>query len=408
MTFLRIVLAFAGLLAPLAFAQGGSNQLIIINPLNNAILTANTTSSVNVTSSNSPTAGSVTVTTTFDCTSGIFTVTSEINENTPFEVPSNASGTCSVSASATSYTTSSIVTVFIDIPMYYEGTDENVLQSGQNISILVRPSNDAAFPTTFRIQCDNGASQNIPINTTITSLYTLPSGLTGNCTFTTPNPPSPYLPIEPVEVEIDAVISFAFPSQNTVFSANTFVTTRPVTSDGSNPTVTVELTCNGTLAATLTGPANTEFRFAPNPLIYGSCVLSLSEIENYFTDSTVDIGYKVTLSFAAPIPGNVVATGLPYDVKVTGTTGTNSISVLVSVTCAVGGSFNYTVNLNVNEQATMPSGYTGRCNLVATVDNIYFSSASTFVTSYVPLTPEQSAKFSQSIAVFGGTIPLTQ
>ena len=134
MTFLRIVLAFAGLLASLSFSQAKitvhnnnsylkscllSNQLIINSPLINSNLTANTTSYVNVTS-NPPTVGLIEVTTTFDCTSGIFTVTSEINDYTAFEVPPSASGNCSVSASAPLYITSSTVTVFIDVPLYYE------------------------------------------------------------------------------------------------------------------------------------------------------------------------------------------------------------------------------------------------------------------------------------------------
>lgn len=380
-------------------------QLVINQPQNNAILVANNTFVLDV-SSVPPSAGPVNITTTFVCTSGVFTVYSDINDPTTFLVPPDASGTCTVSSSAPSYTPSDPITVFLQVPMYYEGTDDSVLQTGQTIDILVRPSNNASFPTIFRIQCGT-VIKDIPITTTVTTQYTLPSDLTGQCNFTTPNPPTNYLPITPVEVEIDAVITFVSPPQNTVYPAGSTVSIRTQTSDGSNPVITVELICEGVPAATLTQPVSTIFNFAPNPKIYGSCIAKIADTENYVTDSTLNFGYKVSLNFASPIKGTVAATGIPFPVQVTGTSGPSSTVVQVTGTCSNGGSFTQTVNLNQLTQFTLAPGYTGRCDLVASVSNPYFSTASTFITVFVPITPQQSAQTAQSVAFFTGTIDIT-
>lgn len=381
-------------------------QLVINQPVNNDILIANTTFTLEI-SSNPFTSGPVNITTTFSCTSGVFTVYSDINDPTLFLVPADASGVCTVSSSAVSYTTSDPITVFIQVPMYYEGTDDSIFHSGQLIDILVRPSNDAAFPTIFRIQC-GAVFKDISITTTIITQYTLPSDLTGQCNFTTPNPPTGYLPISPFEVEIIPSINFISPSNNTVYPAGATISIETQASDGSNPVITLELYCQNTIVSTLTQPSRSIFTFPPNPMIYGSCTVKIAELEDYYTDNILNISQLVTLKFAAPVQGAVAAVGIPFKVQVTGTAGTSSILVNVTGTCAVGGTFTRSVNLNQLTEFTLDPGYEGRCTLTASVNNDpYFSTATTFITVYVPISPQQAAEFAESVVLSKGVYDLT-
>jgi hypothetical protein len=94
------------------------------------------------------------------------------------------------------------------------------------------------------------------------------------------------------------------------------------------------------------------FSFAPSNEIYGSCVLSLAEVEGYYTEETVTVGYRSVLSFVLPKSGTLVSPGTTYDIQVVGTSGTSSVSVSVVGICQVGGSFTENVQLGVKTQVT--------------------------------------------------------
>ena len=168
--------------------------------------------------------------------------------------------------------------------------------------------------------------------------------MTGSCTFTTPNPPPFYLPIVPVEVEINAAVD----------DDDDFI----------SPDIGTDIT-----------PGN---------------------------PTTV-----TDLNFVYPIPGEYVLSGQRFSVLVTGTTQPSSSKVIVSLTltCEVGGEFSKKVYLNQKKKITVPQGYTGRCRIVATVSNTK-SYASTFVISLQTLNSEQSAIFSKSVAAIGDLVQL--
>jgi hypothetical protein len=113
----------------------------------------------------------------------------------------------------------------------------------------------------------------------------------------------------------------------------------------SNLSVTVELTCNDNLVESKTQNIMSTFSFAPSNEIYGSCVLSLVEVEGYYSEETVTVGYRSVLSFVLPKSGTLVTPGTTYNIQVVGTSGTSSVSVSVVGICQVGGSFTENVQL---------------------------------------------------------------
>jgi hypothetical protein len=150
------------------------------------------------------------------------------------------------------------------------------------------------------------------------------------------------------------------------------------------------------------------FSFAPSNEIYGSCVLSLAEVEGNYTEETVTVGYRSVLSFVLPKSGTIVLSGTTYDIQVIGTSGTSSVSVTVVGICQVGGSFIENVQLGFKTQVTLGESHQGICTLVATTLTPYFTPATTTIQAYTPLNPEEKARIAKSFVLTGRILDLTK
>jgi hypothetical protein len=299
--------------------------------------------------------------------------------------------------------------VEISTPLYFEGTSETAFHTSESLPIFVRPANDAKLNILFVITCGS-VVKSIPIITsTTTTNYPLPSDLVGDCIFTTPNVPAGYLPIDPIPVTISPSIFFVTPTQNTQYPPGSTISATLIATDGnSNLSVTVELTCNDNLVESKTQNIMSTFSFAPNNEIYGSCVLSLDEVEGYYTEETVTVGYRSVLSFVLPKSGTIVLSGTTYDIQVIGTSGTSSVSVTVVGNCQVGGTFTENVQLGVKTQVTLGESYQGLCTLVATTSTPYFTPATTTIQAFASLNPAEKARIAKSLVLTGRILDLTR
>ena len=168
-----------------------------------------------------------------------------------------------------------------------------------------------------------------------------------------------------------------------MFSSNSDITAKLVTTDGSNPSVTVILTCDGTQAATLTGLAKTVFSFPPNnPLIYGSCVFSLGDVDNYYTESTVDISILPVLTIA---PHSSIAYGQAVTLLVT-TNGQSSVQYTASFSCSTG-SYQVTGLTTGVTYKLVPAGIYGNTVITVTAANTMPGTLSININKYATNSP---------------------
>ena len=368
----------------LAFA---AQQLVIVSPSNGSTLIANTTSKILIDSQSLAKAvNAVPITTTFNCNGVLFFVDSVLGVPADYTVDPRISSTCSIQSEAPLNpdlfvpSVPSVLTILN--PLYFEGTTETAFHTAEILPIYVRPSDNATLSINFVITCGS-VVKSIPIITSTSTLnYVLTPDLVGDCTFTTPNVPVGYIPIEPVSVTISPSIFFVTPPHNAQYPPQSTISATLTATDGnSNLSVTVELTCEGNIVETKTQNIISTFSFAPSNQIYGICVLSLADVAGYYTEETVTVAYKSILSFVLPNSGAVVPQGSKYDIQVDGTSGTSSVSVTVVVKCQVGGTFTEIVPLGVKTQATLGLQYQGLCTLVATTSTPYFTPATT--TTYI-------------------------
>lgn len=386
-------------------------QLVISDPPNTQPLLANNTYPILITS-NPPQSPypPVNVATDLFCDGDLKTsIPSILGQPSTFFIDPTWTGLCQLIATSLDpdYSASAPLSVTINAPIYYEGAIDNVLHTGEVINNYLRASNDAYIKVTLRINCTSGSEVNIPYYTNTDNFYTLQSQLTGTCTFSTPVVPEFYEPIAPFNVIIEPTIKFVLPSQGQVYTAGTPITAKLVASDNTNPIVTVELTCESTVVATQTRSIASAFIFAPQPNIYGNCVLSIDPLAPYYTDDTVDISIQSSLTFKLPSNGDIIGAGTNYNILVTGTAGNTVLTASVVGKCDIGGTFTQTVTLGVPTQVQMALGFLGRCVLTATVSEPNFSQATVTVFVLTPLTPLEASEAAVRFVITGGIVEIT-
>ena len=392
-------------------------QLVIDQPGTQVPLVANTT--VDILVSSTPIvkalkkANTVQIKTTFSCPNGVTTyVYSPLDVPNKFLVDPDLKGSCDMFSEAIddpSYAPSVPVTIQAVVPMYYEGEIDNILYTGEVIDVFIRPSDNSTVPVTFQIECaPSGSKVVLEIISNTNNPLKLKADLTGQCVFSTPVVPQNYLPILPFEVTIEPTIKFLEPTQGQVYAAGTPIVAKLVASDGKNPIVTVQLSCEGSFVALQTRPVLSTFTFPPQPKIYGNCILSVDTSEPYYAEDTVDIKIQSSLIFKLPKDGQVIGTGAEYTILVEGSAGDSILTASVVGKCEVGGVFTQTVTLGVPKQVTMELGYTGRCTLTASVTAPFFTEAVTTVFVYQSLTPEEIAKAAQSFYLSGRVFSKTR
>ena len=386
-------------------------QLVISNPSNSQPLLANNSYPILITSN--PTQSpypSVNVATDLVCDGDLKTsIPSILGQTSTFFIDPTWTGLCQLIATSLDidYSDSAPLSVTINAPIYYEGAIDNVLYTSEVINNYLRASNNAYIKVTLRINCTSGSEVNIQYYTNTDNFYTLQSQLTGTCTFSTPVVPQFYEPIVPFNVIIEPTIKFVLPSQGQVYTAGTPITAKLVASDNTSPIVTVELTCESTVVATQTRSIASAFIFAPQPNIYGNCVLSIDPLAPYYTDDTVEISIKSALTFRLPSNGDIIGAGTNYNILVTGTAGNSVLTASVVGTCDVGGTFTQTVTLGVPTQVLMALGLSGRCVLTATVSEPNFTQATVTVFVLMPLTPFEASEAAVRFVITGGIVEIT-
>ena len=397
-----------------AKSASATQQLVIVKPESSTPLVANTTSTLLIESKVALKAvNSVIVRTTFICNGAEIFVESVLGVPTDYIVDSRLNGNCVVRAEAPynseQYLPSDPIVVTVLNPLYFEGTSETAFHTGEILPIYVRPADNAKLNINFVITCGS-VVKTIPIVTTTSTInYVLTPDLVGDCTFTTTNVPTDYIPITPISVTISPSIFFLTPAQNTMYAPGSTITATLTATDGaSNLSVTVELTCDNVLVDSKTQNIKSTYSFAPQAQIYGQCVLSLGDVNGYYTEETVTVSYRSLLSFVLPKSGSVIVPGTNYDIQVDGTSGTSSVSVTVVGRCQVGGSFTEIVPLGVKTQVTLGSGFQGTCTLTATTSSPYFTPATTTFQAYTPLTPAEKAEVARSLALTGRILDITK
>lgn len=388
-------------------------QLIIVEPNASTILIANTTSTILIEALFSAKSMNVVETvTTFNCNGVLISVTAPLGVATNYTVDPRLNGNCVIVADVPdnpNFSPSTPVVLPVLNPLYFEGTTETAFHTAETLPIYVRPADDAQLRINFVITCGS-VVKSIPIITATKTLnYILTPDLVGDCTFTTTNVPTGYIPIDPISVTISPSIFFVTPVQNAQYNPGSAITATLTATDGNkNLIVTVELACENTLVSTLTQNIQTTFSFPPSNEIYGKCVLSLADVDGYYTEETVSVAYKSILSFNLPANGAVIPPGSDYFIQVDGTSGTSSVSVTVNGKCQVGGSFKVDVFLGVKTKFTLGEGYQGTCTLVASTSIPYFTPATTTFYAFTPLDPSQKAKIARSFVLSGRIFDLTR
>lgn len=394
-----------------ALASNAIYQLEISKPGTQFPLIANTTYEVLITAfpivamNKAFNADPVQIRTTFDC-AGIKKafVFSLLDIQSTFVMDPELRGICIMFAEALNnpnYAPSVPVQITIETPLYYEGTLDNVLHTGEAIDIMVRPSDNSKVPVTFNIKCSSGSQVSFEIITTVNMPYVLPPQLTGDCTFTTPVVPQYYIPIDPVNVIIEPSIVFIEPTQGQVYPTGSTITAKLSSTNGGNPIVTVDLTCEGKLAASQTKALKSVFTFLPSTKIYGNCILSVDTMDAYYTGNTVDIIVENTLTFKLPKKGETILTGKPYTIQVDGSAGNGIVKAIVETNCEVGGTFTHIVTLGEASEFIMGAEFGGKCIMTATAEVPYFTKAVTTITVFQTLNPSEVSRVAKSLALNG-------
>lgn len=390
-----------------------TQQLSIESPTSDDTLTANTTSTVYVTSTPTKSfkqAQQEIATFIFACATGTFTVEAPVGVPTEYVVDPDVGGECQVVAKVLNnpdFLESPPVFPKVLIPIYFEGTRGTEFFTGEKISIFLRPSNNAILSIDFLIQC--GALRKvIPIVTTVKPIdFFLPPFFLGQCEFSSITDLPDYVPFPKINVNISPAIFFLRPGPNTVIQPGENILVNLISTNLiSDLTVTVELTCNDVFVTTLTQDIQSTYTFVPSADIYGSCVLSMGEVDGYFTEQTIPIVVLKALSFAEPEPFALIPPNTDYNIQVTGNVPEGSVDVTVVGTCQSGRSF--TVNLPIGQSRTfrMGSEILGFCTLTASAPD--FVDAFTQVQVFTPLTPEQIKAVALSLKLDGGIVATTE
>lgn len=336
---------------------------------------------------------------------------------TPLGVPQSVllaadlSGGCSLIANVTDnpqYLPSAPVPVRFLVPLYLLSPTDNVLIYGEPVNFYLQASDLAQINATLRILCDNGveAANVIPTNSNFN--YKIPKILYGLCKISTPNVPYGYVPISPLTVEILPVIKFVEPQNGQVFPPGSSIVAKLVASSGQNPLVTVELTCQNALVASITRLLESNFVFAPSPKIYGNCVLSTNTLAPFDNEDSVEIVMQSSLNIVSPFNGMPVAAGGYYPILVKGSAGDGLVTANITGNCAIGGSFNETVTLGTPKQVQMGSNFRGKCTIIAEANAPYFSSATSTFVVLESLNPDEEARIARSFLLAGRILSLTK
>lgn len=407
-----------GLLKSNLLINSATSQLVILQPNSSTPLAANTTAPLLIGAQPVSKAmrddplPPVEVVTKFICDGVVKAViNSTLGVPTDFILDPNASGNCIIETTApgnsTLFLPSEPVMVVVLVPIYYEGAVDSVLYTGQVINNYLRASDNSLVPVTLRINCTSGSQVDLEYLTNRNNFYSLPSQLTGVCTFWTPVVPQYYIPIEPFNVTIEPTIKFTQPTQGQTYTSGSSIIAQLVASNNLNPDVTVQLTCEGTEIESLTQPVQSNFVFTPKPKMYGNCILSIVPIDPYYTEDTVEVRILNSLSFKSPSSGDIIAVGSNYTILVDGTSGNSILNATVVGSCAVGGTFTYTVVLGEALQVIMDESFRGQCVLTATVTVPYFTPATVTVFAYEEVQPDEVSKIAKRLTLKGQIFSLT-
>ena len=389
-----------------------TEQLTVESPQTNDTLTANTTSTVVVSSSAQTKAfKQILVFVVFNCTGGNFVVTTPLGVETEYTVDPDVNGVCTVQAFVPdnpNYLPSPPVFPNILIPIYFEGPPQNTAFTGEEIEIFLRPSNNAVLPLNITFDCGGRIQKTFPVLTTIKPyFYTLPPLFTGNCTISSNTTIPGYLNFAPFEIIIYPAIFFLRPAPNSVFlPGSTILVNLLATNFVSDLTVTVELSCDNVLISSLTQNIRSTYSFSPGQDVSGSCVFSMVDVEGYFTEQIIPITILKLLTFVYPTPNELIVPGTTYNVQVNGDVPTGSVTVNIRGRCPVGGTF--TESLPIGELATftMGSQYLGFCTLTASADE--FADAIVPIQVFTPLDPAEIEEIALSLKLDGRIIEKTE
>jgi hypothetical protein len=394
-------------------------QLEIEYPTNNITLTANTTSTVFVTSTPisksykqfKVTNNGVLAVVVYNCTSGIFNVTTPLDTNTTYTVNPDMSGVCSVFATVLNnpeFLNSQIITLSSNTPIYVNGLSDGSFYTTETVQISARASNGAVVPLKIVVMCGLvSRSIELPTNDEPRTLNLDAPELTGNCTAIFETIAPFFSPPDPTEITINPAILFLRPAPNTVYQAGADILVNlVVTNRNTDLNVTVELYCNEVFVKSLTQNVRSTYIFTQDNQVFGSCVLSLAEVDGYYDEKTVSITVLQALSFASPIANELIRPGTNYNILVNGNAPNGSVPILVTGRCPVGGEFTQSVLIGVTKSVLMGTRYMGFCTLVATADN--FSSSTVPVLVFSPLTPQQIADEARLLMLNGIIIEKTE
>ena len=388
------------------------SQLVIVSPTDNSDLIANNTYTMTVTTTTVD--PNIQVRTTITCPGGLIqTVDAVLNVNTPFVLGPNLIGPCQmeavqISPTTPSYAPSNIIDVKIENPLYYEGALDQVLHAYEEINILIRAANDANVAGDLLISCIGGRTTIIPVTAGLSKLYNISSNLAGVCAFSAINFPQYYLPFTPFQVTIEPTITFLQPTQGEVYNGASTIVVLLAASNNGNPIVNVLVTCASEDPVALTQPLQTVFRFAPNPRIYGNCVLSVETDEAYYAEDTVDVTLQNLLIFKHPTKGKQLPAGKDFPLEVAASSPALQNEVTVNVQCENGAQFSYTnVILGRPKIVTMDPNAMGKCVLTATAGASNFINGNVMVRVLEPLTPEEVSQEAKLLALEGNVFRTT-
>ena len=389
-----------------------ADQLVISEPNNKTVLYANTTIVTLVQSTvQSLSKALVETSMSFIC-NGVLSaiVNSTLGAPINYTIDPNIVGSCILIATAPNnpeYAPSEPTISVVKSPLYYEGDLDNILHTGEIIDNFIRPSNSARIQVSFLINCTSGNQFETVYWTNQSNFLTLPKNLIGQCTFSTPNVPIEYAPIDTFTVTIEPTISFVTPTEGQTFTAGSEITAKLIATNDGDPIVVVDLICNNVLIETKKQVLKSVFIFGPSDKIYGKCEMTVDTAEPYYTGNVVEFSILSALIFKNPTTGQVISAGSQYLLEVDGTAGNGQLIAAVVGVCE-SGSFTETVTLGQGKLVTMGPNINGKCTLTATVKAPYFTPATTIITVYQNLNPDEISKIAKSLTLLGRIFSLTR
>ncbi len=194
---------------------------------------------------------------------------------------------------------------------------------------------------------------------TITSnsqqVFPIPSDYYGACQLVATSSDPNYILPAPVDIFIQAQLSFTAPVQGSAFNTSSLIPFTLSASNGLISTVAISLTCGdeGRSAGSVTGPIT---GINLNPTSYDNCKASLGSLAHYNTSATLSVLVSRILIIESPVAEASLAAGSSILVRVSALYGDSGDMATITGVCT-SGSFSLTdIPINQDTTVQLPPG----------------------------------------------------